>query len=211
MTWVDVSSSDGLGQPKTDDAVRARRGRRRWCRWPLILVAAALKSAVGPTWQLRLLARRRRRHERGDGLSGDQPVGDPRRRGPGRRPRRRAGGRPGRHAAALLGRGRHVGRRRRCTLAGAVLFMRSPAKDGVRMTDKYVGSCDGGGRRPGGRIRAARHVRADDLGRPRRGARPDRCRTTRGGDGSMRRWRLPFVKDHSGTAPEATSKGIDGS
>ena len=33
MTWVVVSSFDGLGQPETA-TLTAGRGRRRWCRWP---------------------------------------------------------------------------------------------------------------------------------------------------------------------------------
>ena len=66
----------------------------------------------------------RRRGERGDGLPGHQPVGDPRRRGAGRASRRGAGGGPGRHAAPLRWRDRHVGGRgghaRRCGAARAL-------------------------------------------------------------------------------------------
>jgi uncharacterized membrane protein (TIGR02234 family) len=55
MTWVAVSSFDGLGQPKT-----ATLNGSTWSTalvpLALILVAAALASTVGPTWQLRLLA-----------------------------------------------------------------------------------------------------------------------------------------------------------
>ncbi len=55
MTWVEVSSFDGLGQPKT-----ATLNGGAWSTalvpLALILLAAVLKSTVGPRWQLRLLA-----------------------------------------------------------------------------------------------------------------------------------------------------------
>jgi uncharacterized membrane protein (TIGR02234 family) len=55
MTWVVVSSFDGLGQPET-----ATLNGAAWSTalvpLALILLAAALKSMVGPRWQLRLLA-----------------------------------------------------------------------------------------------------------------------------------------------------------
>lgn len=55
MTWVVVNSFDGLGQP---DATTLNGGRWSTALVPLalILLAAALKSTVGPRWQLRLLA-----------------------------------------------------------------------------------------------------------------------------------------------------------
>lgn len=55
MTWVEVSSFDGLGQPQT--AV-LNGGAWSTALVPLavILLAAVLKSTVGPRWQLRLLA-----------------------------------------------------------------------------------------------------------------------------------------------------------
>jgi uncharacterized membrane protein (TIGR02234 family) len=55
MTWVEVSSFDGLGQPQT-----AMLDGSTWSTalvpLALILLAAVLKSTVGPRWQLRLLA-----------------------------------------------------------------------------------------------------------------------------------------------------------
>ena len=55
MTWVVVSSFDGLGQPET-----ATLSGGSWSTalvpLALMLLAAVLKSTVGPTWQLRLLA-----------------------------------------------------------------------------------------------------------------------------------------------------------
>ncbi|MGZ6777591.1 MAG: TIGR02234 family membrane protein [Mycobacterium sp.] len=55
MTWVVVHSFDGLGQPKT-----ATLNGGAWSTalvpLALILLAAVLKSTLGPRWQLRLLA-----------------------------------------------------------------------------------------------------------------------------------------------------------
>jgi uncharacterized membrane protein (TIGR02234 family) len=55
LTWVEVSSFDGLGQPET-----ATLNGGTWSTalvpLALILLAAMLKSTVGPRWQLRLLA-----------------------------------------------------------------------------------------------------------------------------------------------------------
>jgi uncharacterized membrane protein (TIGR02234 family) len=55
MSWVEVSSFDGLGQPQT-----AMLNGGTWSTalvpLALILLAAVLKSTVGPRWQLRLLA-----------------------------------------------------------------------------------------------------------------------------------------------------------
>lgn len=55
MTWVEVSSFDGLGQPET-----ATLNGGAWSTalvpLALILLAAVLKSTIGPRWQLRLLA-----------------------------------------------------------------------------------------------------------------------------------------------------------
>lgn len=55
MTWVEVSSFDGLGQPET---ATLNGGAWSTALVPLavILLAAVLKSTVGPRWQLRLLA-----------------------------------------------------------------------------------------------------------------------------------------------------------
>jgi uncharacterized membrane protein (TIGR02234 family) len=55
MTWVEVSSFDGLGQPET---TTLNGGAWSTALVPLavILLAAVLKSTVGPRWQLRLLA-----------------------------------------------------------------------------------------------------------------------------------------------------------
>ena len=110
LAWVEVRSFDGLGQPKTATlsgggvvdgagaagAVAARRGRRRAGRAGL---AAAAAGGAG------------RGGQRGDGVPGDQPVGDPRCRGPCGGPGAGPGGVAGRHAAALLGCGDHLGGR----------------------------------------------------------------------------------------------------
>lgn len=55
MTWVEISSFDGLGQPQT---ATLNGGAWSTALVPLavILLAAVLKSTVGPRWQLRLLA-----------------------------------------------------------------------------------------------------------------------------------------------------------
>jgi uncharacterized membrane protein (TIGR02234 family) len=55
MTWVEVRSFDGLGQPET---ATLNGGAWSTALVPLavILLAAVLKSTVGPRWQLRLLA-----------------------------------------------------------------------------------------------------------------------------------------------------------
>ena len=55
MTWVELSSFDGLGQP---EATTLNGGAWSTALVPLavILLAAVLKSTVGPRWQLRLLA-----------------------------------------------------------------------------------------------------------------------------------------------------------
>jgi len=55
MTWVVVRSFDGLGQPKT---ATLNGGAWSTALVPLavILLAAVLKSTLGPRWQLRLLA-----------------------------------------------------------------------------------------------------------------------------------------------------------
>jgi uncharacterized membrane protein (TIGR02234 family) len=55
LAWVEVTSFDGLGHPKT---VTLDGGSWSTALVPLavILLAALLKAGVGPTWQLRLLA-----------------------------------------------------------------------------------------------------------------------------------------------------------
>jgi uncharacterized membrane protein (TIGR02234 family) len=55
MTWVTVTSFNGLGQPQT---VTLTGGKWSTALVPLalMLLAAALKSTVGPRWQQRLLA-----------------------------------------------------------------------------------------------------------------------------------------------------------
>ncbi len=55
MTWVEVSSFDGLGQPKTT-TLNGGAWSTALVPLALILLAAVLKSTVGPRWQLRLLA-----------------------------------------------------------------------------------------------------------------------------------------------------------
>jgi uncharacterized membrane protein (TIGR02234 family) len=55
MTWVEVSSFDGLGQPETT-TLNGGAWSTALVPLALILLAAVLKSTVGPRWQLRLLA-----------------------------------------------------------------------------------------------------------------------------------------------------------
>jgi uncharacterized membrane protein (TIGR02234 family) len=55
MTWVVVSSFDGLGQPRTT-SLNGATWSTALVPLALILLAAVLKSTVGPRWQLRLLA-----------------------------------------------------------------------------------------------------------------------------------------------------------
>jgi uncharacterized membrane protein (TIGR02234 family) len=55
MTWVVVRSFDGLGQPKTA-ALDGGAWSTALVPLAVILLAAVLKSTVGPRWQLRLLA-----------------------------------------------------------------------------------------------------------------------------------------------------------
>jgi uncharacterized membrane protein (TIGR02234 family) len=55
LTWVEVRSFDGLGQPET---ATLNGGAWSTALVPLavLLLAAALKSTIGPRWQLRVLA-----------------------------------------------------------------------------------------------------------------------------------------------------------
>jgi uncharacterized membrane protein (TIGR02234 family) len=55
MTWVEVRSFDGLGQPETT-TLNGGTWSTALVPLALILLAAVLKSTVGPRWQLRLLA-----------------------------------------------------------------------------------------------------------------------------------------------------------
>ena len=55
MTWVEVSSFSGLGLPKTT-ALSGAQWSAMLVPLAVILAAAVLKSSLGPTWQLRLLA-----------------------------------------------------------------------------------------------------------------------------------------------------------
>lgn len=55
MTWVVVSSFDGLGQPETA-SLNGGTWSTALVPLALILLAAVLKSTVGPWWQQRLLA-----------------------------------------------------------------------------------------------------------------------------------------------------------
>ena len=210
MTWVEVTSFDGLGQPQDDGAVGrdvvdglvplallllgGRCSSRRWVR----------------RWQLRLSGGARRRDERGDGLPGDRPVGDS--------ATSRCGplGLADVPVADLVGtqrhywgRGHHVGRRGRCTLVGAVLLLRSPVKD-ASATEKYAAPAR---RREAARQRAipgARHVRTDDLGCPRRGPRSDRS-GQRGAVTVVCALAATLREGDRGDRPDACVKGIDGS
>jgi uncharacterized membrane protein (TIGR02234 family) len=55
MTWIEVTSFNGLGPPKTT-ALSGGQWSTLLVPLAALLVVAALKSAIGPTWQLRLLA-----------------------------------------------------------------------------------------------------------------------------------------------------------
>ena len=55
MTWVVVDSFDGLGEPQTT-TLNGGAWSAALVPLALILLAAVLKSTVGPRWQLRLLA-----------------------------------------------------------------------------------------------------------------------------------------------------------
>jgi uncharacterized membrane protein (TIGR02234 family) len=55
MTWVVVSSFDGLGKPETS-TLSGGSWSTALVPLALMLLAAVLKSTVGPRWQLRLLA-----------------------------------------------------------------------------------------------------------------------------------------------------------
>lgn len=55
LVWVDVQSADGLGQPQTT-ALTGASWSTALVPLAVMLLAAALKAGVGPTWQLRLLA-----------------------------------------------------------------------------------------------------------------------------------------------------------
>ena len=83
MTWVVVSSFDGLGQPETA-TLTGGSWSTALVPLALMLLAAVLKSTVGPTVAAAIVGGGRRRDERRDGLSGDQPVGSSRYRGAGR-------------------------------------------------------------------------------------------------------------------------------
>ena len=55
FVWVDVDSANGLGQPHTT-ALTGATWSTALVPLALMLLAAALKAGIGPTWQLRLLA-----------------------------------------------------------------------------------------------------------------------------------------------------------
>ena len=55
MTWVTVTSFDGLGQPQTA-TLTGGKWSTALVPLALMLLAAVLKSTVGPWWQQRLLA-----------------------------------------------------------------------------------------------------------------------------------------------------------
>ncbi len=91
MAWVEVSVVRRPGPAQDHGADRGRRGRRRWCRWRLLLLAAARRGAC----RARLAAAVARRcssprRARCMALPGDRPVGDPRRRSARRASGRRA-------------------------------------------------------------------------------------------------------------------------
>jgi uncharacterized membrane protein (TIGR02234 family) len=55
MVWVEVQSSDGLGQPQ-NTALTGGSWSTALVPLAIMLLAAVLKAGIGPTWQLRLLA-----------------------------------------------------------------------------------------------------------------------------------------------------------
>jgi uncharacterized membrane protein (TIGR02234 family) len=55
LVWVEVQSANGLGQPQTM-ALTGGSWSMALVPVALMLLAAALKAGVGPTWQLRVLA-----------------------------------------------------------------------------------------------------------------------------------------------------------
>ncbi len=83
MTWVVVSSFDGLGQPET---ATLTGGSWSTALVPLALMLLAARAQVdgGADVAAATVGGGRRRDERRDGLSGDQPVGSSRYRGAGR-------------------------------------------------------------------------------------------------------------------------------
>ena len=119
MTWVEVTSFDGLGQPRTA-ALSGGSWSTALVPLAVLLLAAAVAALAVRGWPLRLLAVLVAVTQRRDGLPGDQPVGDPRCRRAGVASGRRTGGRPGRHSAALRGCGDHVVAAAVVTLACAV-------------------------------------------------------------------------------------------
>ncbi len=166
MVWVEVQSFDGLGQPKTT-ALTGASWSTALVPLALLLLAAAVAALAVRGWPLRLLAVLVAAASAGMAYLAISlwVIRDVAVRAA--HLAERAGGGPGRHAAPLRGRDRHVGGRgghaRRC---GAAACARRPEPSPRRpaMTRRGAPSPQ----------EAADDVRADDLGRPRRGAGPDR-------------------------------------
>ena len=207
MTWVAVSSFDGLGQPGT---ATLNGGTWSAALVPLALcagggapvaVAAAVASAAAGAG--------RGGAERRDGLPGDQPVGDPR------------CGRP-RAGLADLPVADRVGTQRQyrgavvpravplcSTLAGAVLLMRG---NRVRRADhaKYEAPPRRreAARRRRRRQQARRCRRRTILGCARRGPRPHRGHRGAVTDGVLG---AATLRRRDASNPVANAKGDDGS
>ena len=166
MVWVEVQSFDGLGQPKTT-ALNGASWSTAMVPLALLLLAAAVAALAVRGWPLRLLAVLVAAASAGMAYLAISlwVIRDVAERAAASRGR--ASGEPGRHAAPLRRRDRHVGgcavHARRCGTAGA-LGGQSRARGGPAM------SVVARRRRQDGR----HDIRAGDLGRPRRGAGPDR-------------------------------------
>jgi uncharacterized membrane protein (TIGR02234 family) len=150
MTWVEVSSFSGLGQPKTM-ALSGAQWSTMLVPLAVILGVSVLKSGIGPTWQLRLLAL----IVGGVGAVTGYLAIDPWRSGDIADRAARLADVP---VAELVGAQPHYGGAvvtmfaAVATLAAAVLLLRSPARD-RSATDKYSA--------PARRREAARAQNAD--------------------------------------------------
>ena len=137
MTWVEVTSFDGLGPAQGRPTLIGATWSTALIPLALLVLAAAVAALAVRGWPLRCW-RAGRGGQRGHGLPGDRLVGDPRRRGA--RP-------PSSHrcpVAALIGTQRHaLGRRadrgRRGVRAGRRGAAGAVGRDGeVAATEKYA-------------------------------------------------------------------------
>ena len=86
MTWVEVTSFDGLGQPKST-ALSGATWSTALMPLALVVLAAAVAALAVRGWVLRLVGVLVAVATVRDGLPGDRAVGHPRRRRSGGRPR----------------------------------------------------------------------------------------------------------------------------